>query len=86
MMVEELKNHQRTYKTNFYPHIIILQANLHSAAFSGQTSLPCGSDASMGGVYLILGIVDHSCLPHMQHNWNPDKEHETIQGHSTFKA
>ncbi|KAK6536587.1 hypothetical protein TWF281_000814 [Arthrobotrys megalospora] len=44
-------------------------------------ALPCGCDSPVGGVYLTISFINHSCLPNTHHSWNDLTKRETI--HST---
>ncbi|KAF5670084.1 set domain-containing protein [Fusarium heterosporum] len=49
--------------------------------FSGifrTNALPCGSGSDVGGIYPTICLINHSCLPNSQNNWNGEKEQETI--------
>ncbi|KAI0114520.1 hypothetical protein GGR51DRAFT_504756 [Nemania sp. FL0031] len=41
-------------------------------------ALPCGSGASIGGVYLEICLINHSCLPNCHNSWNSETQRETI--------
>ena len=41
-------------------------------------ALLCGPDFTIGGVYSIVCLINHSCLSNAHNNWNSDKMCETI--------
>ena len=49
--------------------------------FSGivkTNALPCGPDSRLGGIYLIICLINHSCIANAHNSWNEVAEHETI--------
>ncbi|KAF5622978.1 SET domain protein [Fusarium sp. NRRL 52700] len=49
-------------------------------------ALPCGPGSIVGGVYLTISLVNHSCLPNSLNNWNSVAGHETIHAIRPIKA
>ncbi|KAJ2990352.1 hypothetical protein NUW58_g2994 [Xylaria curta] len=50
-------------------------------AFAGivkTNALPCGSNAVTAGVYVKIGLINHSCLSNCHNSWNSETQHETI--------
>lgn len=50
-------------------------------AFSGivrTNALPCGPESRVGGIYPKICLINHSCIPNVHNNWNPEARHETI--------
>jgi hypothetical protein len=41
-------------------------------------ALPCGLDSLTGALYPTICLINHSCIPNVQHTWNSEAEHETI--------
>lgn len=49
--------------------------------FSGvvkTNALPCGPNSVIGGIYPIICLINHSCLPNAHNSWNSDTKCETI--------
>ena len=49
-------------------------------------ALPCGSGSPVGGVYPVICLINHSCLPNSHNNWNSNAEHETIHAIRPIRA
>ena len=49
-------------------------------------ALPCGSAASVGGVYLKICRINHSCIPNAHNSWNSDTDCEAIHAIRFIKA
>ncbi|KAK6351200.1 hypothetical protein TWF718_004370 [Orbilia javanica] len=49
-------------------------------------ALPCGCDSHIGGIYLTICLLNHSCLPNAHHSWNAKSESETIYAVLPIKA
>lgn len=50
-------------------------------AFAGivkTNALPCGPDATVGGIYVTICLINHSCIPNAHNSWNEAAQHETI--------
>ncbi|RVD88571.1 uncharacterized protein DFL_002751 [Arthrobotrys flagrans] len=41
-------------------------------------ALPCGHGSHVGGIYLTICLINHSCLPNTHHSWNDNLSRETI--------
>ncbi|KAI1116412.1 hypothetical protein F5Y14DRAFT_406573 [Nemania sp. NC0429] len=50
-------------------------------AFAGvvkTNALPCGPGSLVGGMYITICLINHSCIPNAHNNWNEAAHHETI--------
>ena len=48
-------------------------------------ALPCGPGSSVGGVYPIISLINHCCLPNAHNNWNSQAKWETIHAIRSIK-
>ncbi|KAL2070227.1 hypothetical protein VTL71DRAFT_13253 [Oculimacula yallundae] len=48
-------------------------------------ALPCGIDSPIGGLYITICFINHSCLPNAHNSWNSDTNRETIHAIRTVE-